>query len=112
MPMTMTTTATAGTSEPRRCLRMRPSVSRHHLGVSSDPQYGKYARPECERRFLLSGVPAEATAPRRITDRYFRSTRLRLRRMEREGEAPVYKFGQKVRPHLNDPSVVMITNVY
>ena len=80
--------------------------------MSSDHGYGKYARPECERRFLLPGVPAEARSPCAITDRYFRSTRLRLRRMEREGEPPVYKFGQKVRPQLNDPSVVMITNVY
>jgi CYTH domain-containing protein len=91
---------------------MAAAVSRHHLGVSSDSGYGKYARPECERRFLLSGVPAEAAAPCAITDRYLRNTSLRLRRMEREGDAPIYKFGQKVRPQLNDPSVVMITNVY
>ena len=54
----------------------------------------------------------EARSPSAINDRYFRSTRLRLRRVAQEGEAPVYKFGQKVRPQLNDPSVVMITNVY
>jgi CYTH domain-containing protein len=90
-------------------------VSRHHLGVSSGGEFGKYARPECERRFLLSAVPGGATSPVVITDRYVRGTRLRLRRMDRDGEggrAPVYKFGQKVRLQPDDPSVVMITNIY
>ena len=32
--------------------------------------------------------------------------------MERAGEPPVYKFGQKVRPREDDPSVVMLTNIY
>ena len=32
--------------------------------------------------------------------------------MERAGEEPIYKFGQKVRPRQDDPSVVMITNIY
>jgi len=73
---------------------------------------GKHARPECERRFLLSAVPAEATAPRAIVDRYLVGTRLRLRRMDPADGTPVYKFGQKVRPREDDPSVVMITNIY
>jgi adenylate cyclase len=57
-------------------------------------------------------LPSDARAPCAIVDRYLIGTRLRLRRMEREGEEPVYKFGQKVRPRLDDPSVVMITNIY
>jgi CYTH domain-containing protein len=32
--------------------------------------------------------------------------------MEGPGEAPVFKIGQKIRPRLDDPSVVMITNIY
>src|SRR5438270_7026563 len=80
--------------------------------MSSDGDFGKYARPECERRFLLSAVPDGASSPRRITDRYLTGTRLRLRRIESDAEVPVYKFGQKIRPRLDDPSVLMITNIY
>jgi predicted acetyltransferase/CYTH domain-containing protein len=47
-----------------------------------------------------------------IVDRYLVGTRLRLRRMQSEGGAPIFKFGQKVRPREDDPSVVMITNIY
>lgn len=44
---------------------------------------GKYARVERERRFLLTGPPpAGVVVRRRITDRYLRGTRLRLRREE------------------------------
>ena len=80
--------------------------------MSSDGEFGKYARPECERRFLLSAVPAGATSPVAITDRYVQGTRLRLRSMDADGQAPVFKFGQKLRPRPEDPSVVMITNIY
>ena len=80
--------------------------------MSSGGEFGKYARPECERRFLLSAVPAGATSPVAITDRYVQGTRLRLRSMDADGQAPVFKFGQKLRPRPEDPSVVMITNIY
>ena len=57
-------------------------------------------------------MPAEAKAPRAIVDRYLVGTRLRLRRMQAEGGPPIFKFGQKVRPREDDPSVVMLTNIY
>ncbi len=59
----------------------------------------KYAHLERERRFLLAGAPSGLT-PRRslvIQDRYLRGTRLRLRVVEEQGRARVYKLGQKVR---------------
>jgi hypothetical protein len=46
-----------------------------------------------------------------IVDRYIRGTRLRLRRMESDGEV-IYKFGQKVRPHGGGPALVHLTNMY
>ncbi len=75
--------------------------------------YGKYARPERERRFLLAAVPADAVPAHRILDRYIRGTRLRLRRMEdRRDGSVVYKLAQKIRPDKDDPRLVMITNTY
>ena len=75
--------------------------------------YGKYARPERERRFLLDAVPVAAIPAHRILDRYIRGTRLRVRRMEslRDGSV-AYKLAQKLRPVEDDASVVMITNTY
>lgn len=57
----------------------------------------KYARLEVERRFLLAALP-DLTGARqlRITDRYVHGTRLRLRLVEEDGQAPVRKLGQKV----------------
>lgn len=58
----------------------------------------KYAHVERERRFLLEALP-DLTGARvlRITDRYVDGTRLRLRTVEEEGHAPVFKLGQKIR---------------
>ena len=86
--------------------------------VSTDPSdwtrapgLGKYARPERERRFLVSGsVPAGAPA-RLIEDRYLDGLRLRLRRVTREGRS-VHKLTQKVRTDERDPADVLITNMY
>ncbi|GAB2682050.1 CYTH domain-containing protein [Nocardia goodfellowii] len=75
------------------------------------PGVGKYAQLERERRFLLSGMPARATAPRLIEDRYIVGTRLRLRRVEVDSQV-VYKLCQKVRPEESVPSTVAITNIY
>lgn len=75
------------------------------------PGQGHYARPERERRFLLSAPPADLMEPRHIVDHYIENTRLRLRKVTGEGP-PVYKLGQKVRPKEDDPSVVMLTNIY
>ncbi len=75
------------------------------------PGLGKYAKVERERRFLLTEMPAQASDPRFIEDRYIVGTRLRLRRIE-VGPQVVYKFCQKVRPDESAPSTVAITNIY
>ena len=58
----------------------------------------KYARPERERRFLLSAVPpGEVVRRAAITDRYLPGTRLRLRRTVETtagGTTVVHKFGR------------------
>lgn len=77
------------------------------------PGTGRYAHPECERRWLLDGPPPGLVAPRDIVDRYLDGTRLRLRRVGGTGDEPsLYKLGQKVRADLDDPSAVMLTNIY
>ena len=75
------------------------------------PGQGRYAKPERERRFLLSAQPGKLNDPRHIVDRYIDGTRLRLRQITGAGPS-VYKLGQKVRPNEEDPSVVMLTNMY
>jgi hypothetical protein len=55
---------------------LTPTV-RHMGGV--DEHSSGYARPECERRFLLENVPVDADQRRMITERYITGTRLRLR---------------------------------
>ncbi len=60
---------------------------------------------------MLSARPGDLSDPRRIVDRYIDGTRLRLRRISVAGPA-VYKLGQKVRPDENDPSSVLLTNMY
>jgi CYTH domain-containing protein len=74
----------------------------------------KYARPEFERRFLLSGLPpGRAVGTVAIADRYLTGSRLRLRRTERiepAGEGPVFKLTQKVPADDGGPG--LITTVY
>jgi CYTH domain-containing protein len=81
--------------------------------VSEQP--GKYARFELERRFLV-GRPPEGIAEDqgwRISDRYIKNTRLRLRRMEPiHGGEVVFKLGQKDVPSPSDFSRMTITNIY
>lgn len=72
---------------------------------------GRYARPEREQRWLLSGLPDDRHQPVTIVDRYIRGTRLRLRRMQ-SGPDVVYKLGQKVRPHGGSPALLHLTNMY
>lgn len=72
---------------------------------------GRYARPERERRFLLSAEPPAGVAYRRIEDRYIDGTRLRLRRVS-DGEAAVHKLTQKVRTDVRDPAEVALTTLY
>lgn len=95
----------AGWATPDRARRHNRDVSRH------EPGQGRYAHRERERRFVLSSPPIGLSDPRRIVDRYIDGTRLRLRRVTGEGFV-VYKLGQKVRPDEDDPSLVMLTNIY
>lgn len=75
------------------------------------PGEGRYARVEREQRWLLAAVPAGAGRDAEILDRYITGTRLRLRRVERQGEI-VCKLGQKVRVEDDRPEVVKLTNIY
>ena len=78
----------------------------------------KYARWERERRFLLDTMPAAvadaapAAATVQLHDRYLRDTRLRLRRVDRPGEPPVYKLGQKIGEPGSSPPAVAHTSLY
>lgn len=72
------------------------------------PGEGRYAHLEREQRWVLRDTPADAGPPVEIYDRYINGTRLRLRRVERDG-AVVYKLTQKV-PFGDDS--VKITNSY
>lgn len=72
----------------------------------------KYAVAECERRFLLGEVPAEASNPRRISDLYVDGTRLRLRVVvTSEGAVLERKLGHKRRAG-RDPTLVWHTSLY
>ena len=76
------------------------------------PGRGAYAKPEIERRFVVSGqVPHSSQAPREIQDLYLDGLRLRLRRVNCDGAA-AFKLTQKVRPVPDDPRQVSITNIY
>jgi CYTH domain-containing protein len=75
----------------------------------------KYARPECERRFLLADLPTAVRIVRtaHITDRYVVGTRLRIRRSVETSDGStqtIYKLTQKVpRP---DGGQGLITTIY
>jgi CYTH domain-containing protein len=76
---------------------------------------GKYALFELERRFLADRLPSGIAEDRgwRITDRYIKSTYLRLRRMEPiDGGETVMKLGQKQVPSPPDFSRMTITSMY
>jgi CYTH domain-containing protein len=83
---------------------------------SDSEQLLKYARIEQERRFLLKNLPRDLQADSsfmRIIDSYIQGTRLRLRRMEpAQGEAPVFKLGQKYRPADFEAHQAIMTNLY
>jgi hypothetical protein len=73
----------------------------------------KYSVPELERRFPLLELPAGVSDPRRIRDRYFDGTRLRLRTVEElSGEVLERKLGHKRRPIETDPATVCHTSLY
>lgn len=82
--------------------------------MNRHPLTSKYAIVELERRFLATSLPTNAVRPIRISDRFICGTVLRLRKMEdAEGTAPpLFKLAQKVRPDPDDPTRVMLTNMY
>ncbi len=75
------------------------------------PGRGRYSHVEREQRWLLNAVPAGVTAPRIIVDRYIAGTTLRLRSVD-DGIEHLYKWTQKVRDDVADPTTVRITNMY
>lgn len=75
------------------------------------PGVGRYAWPERERRFTVSGDVPGLHDPRRIEDLYLDGTRLRLRQVQVR-DASVFKLAQKVRTKDDDPGEVAITNTY
>jgi CYTH domain-containing protein len=79
--------------------------------TSRVPGEGRYAKLEHERRWVLDALPAGVTDQRYITDAYLIGTRLRLRKVQSEGET-VFKLCQKVRIDEASPERVKITNIY
>jgi len=67
--------------------------------MPSEPRPPKYAAREIERRWLVEQgadqLARDATEVRRIEDRYIAGTHLRLRKVEQEGRAPIFKLGKK-----------------
>jgi CYTH domain-containing protein len=78
--------------------------------------YGKYARVERERRFLLRELPPPLTRASRHTqiwDNYITDTRLRLRKVRvPETKEYTWKLTQKFTPAPPDFSRTIITNIY
>jgi CYTH domain-containing protein len=78
--------------------------------------YGKYARMERERRFLLRDLPAPLTRASehvQIWDNYITGTRLRLRRVRvPQTKERIWKLTQKYTPAPPDFSRTVITNIY
>ncbi|HEX8707251.1 MAG TPA: hypothetical protein VF723_03230 [Pyrinomonadaceae bacterium] len=78
--------------------------------------YGKYARVERERRFLLRELPEGLTRAGQhvqIWDNYITNTRLRLRKIRvPETKQYSWKLTQKFAPEVPDFSRTIITNLY
>jgi CYTH domain-containing protein len=78
--------------------------------------YGKYARMERERRFLLAELPeglTRASEHVQIWDNYITNTRLRLRKIRvPKTKEYVLKLTQKFTPDAEDFSRTTITNIY
>jgi CYTH domain-containing protein len=76
-----------------------------------DKKFGKYVKPEVERKFLLAQVPFEATFYSEIIDHYITDSTLRLRKAETKSGIR-YKLGQKLRPNPKSTRVILHTNIY
>src|SRR5918912_3220801 len=78
--------------------------------------YGKYARTERERKFLLRELPEPLTRASehvQIWDNYITNTRLRLRRIRvPKTKEYILKLTQKYAPAPPDFSRTVITNTY
>jgi CYTH domain-containing protein len=80
--------------------------------MGREPDAWKYARPEFERRFLLSTIPPGRVVRRRtIVDRYFIGTGLRLRSVSSGRGDRAYKLTQKV-PEAVEGARGRITTMY
>jgi CYTH domain-containing protein len=78
--------------------------------------FGKYARTERERKFLLRELPEPLTRASKhvqIWDNYITHTRLRLRKIRvPETKERIWKLTQKFAPDREDFSRTVITNIY
>ena len=78
--------------------------------------YGKYARVERERRFLLRELPeglTRASSHLQIWDNYITNTRMRLRKVRvPQTKEYTWKLTQKFAPAPPDFSRTIITNIY
>ncbi len=70
----------------------------------------KYAKIECERRYLVRAIPDGVRSVDEIADAYVEGTRLRLRQVTSQGEV-MRKLGHKVRLGLG-PRNVASTSLY
>ena len=78
------------------------------------PEPHTYARVERERRFLLGQFPTgvNVAGTRRIHDRYIADTTLRLRELQEDGRAPVFKLTQKLSAPASGAQQGLITTMY
>ncbi len=79
--------------------------------VVIDKDFGKYAHPEIERKFLVATIPSDTIFHADITDHYISNTALRLRKMQTEHKV-TFKLGQKLRVHPHDTRVIFHTSFY
>lgn len=74
----------------------------------------KYAHIEQERRYLLGrhNFPLASLRKLFIRDRYLLNSTLRLRQVDEEGQATVFKLGQKIRIDGKNPLKIAHTTLY
>ena len=95
-----------------RSLPLRSSCE--NKGVTTLPKSLKYAHVERERRYLSKGMTPGLRPTRvlRIQDRYISDSSFRLRRIDEEGNSPVFKLGQKKRIEGDSPLRIAHTTMY